>query len=117
MSGQFMLRLALAYLVVPWSGPALSLLVMHGGAGVMPIYALFSFAAMVLPGLPLLYLYARLGWTGFVPFIAGGALCAAATYALVMRGTPSDPAMFVFFTLFGVVEGAALRLILYGAKL
>ncbi len=54
--------------------------------------------------------------TGFLPFIAGGALCAAATYAFMMRGTRIEPGGFAFFILFGFVEGAAFRLILYGAK-
>jgi hypothetical protein len=57
----------------------------------------------------------RRGWTGFFAFVAGGALCAATTYTLVARGQ-IHVALFVLFTTFGLVEGLALRLILFGAS-
>ena len=121
---RFLLRLALAYLVVPVTAPMLLALEMARStrnmqfgdwAGIVLLYAVFSFAAMVVFGAPLLVLYARLGWGGFLSFVVGGAFCAAATYLLVARGTAHRD-QFVLFTLFGVVEGLLLRLILFGAS-
>ncbi len=121
--GTFLLRLAVAYLVVPLTAPVLLVLwVALAGQrlafldhlGIVLIYAVFGLAAMVVFGLPLLLVYARLHWTGFSAFIAGGALCAALTYSLIMRGRP-EPANLALFTAFGIVEGLFLRLILFGA--
>ena len=129
---RFLLRLVLAYLIVPATAPVLLSLLMMGlsllmmgrtrlmafsdWAGIVLLYATFCFAAMVVLGIPLLILYARLHWSGFFAFVAGGALSAAATYALVVRGH-MKPDQLVIFTLYGVVEGLALRLILFGVAL
>ncbi len=119
---EFILRLFLAYFAVPLTGPALFVLqaLCFGGRvsfrdalGVVLIYGVFGFVAMLVLGSPLLFLYSRLQWTGFPAFIGGGAFCAALMYSLVARDRFA-PAPFVFFTLFGVVEGLALRLMLFG---
>ena len=69
---------------------------------------------MVVFGLPLLLVYARLHWTGYPAFLAGGAFCAALTYSLLMRGRP-ESASLALFTAFGIVEGLFLRVMLFGA--
>jgi hypothetical protein len=121
--GTFLLRLGVAYLVVPLTAPVLLMvyvwlagqrLVFWDRLGIVLLFAVFGFGAMVVFGLPLLLVYARLHWTGYPAFLAGGALCAALTYSLVMRGQP-EPASLVLFTAFGIVEGLFLRVILFGA--
>jgi hypothetical protein len=72
-------------------------------AGIVLLYPIFCFAGMRVFGTPLVYLYSRLNWDGFFVFIAGGAVCAALTYILVMREHTTYE--FPFFTMFGVVEG------------
>jgi hypothetical protein len=84
-------------------------------AGIVLLYILVGFAAMIVFGTPLVYLYSRLNWTGFFGVIAGGGLCAALTYTLVMRRQITY--LFPFFTIFGVVEGLVFRLILFGTRL
>jgi hypothetical protein len=117
-------RLALAYFLVPVSAPILMVLLSMRGARLMSfpdwagsvlLYGIFSFAAMVVFGTPLMYLYSRLNWTGFVAFIAGGAACALVTDILVMQGKITD--QLAFFAMFGVVEGLVFRLILFGVRL
>jgi hypothetical protein len=124
-SKRFLLRLGLAYAVVPASGPLLMMLqVLLSGRrlafvnwlGILLLYTIFSFAAMVVLGLPLLFLYSRLRWTSFTSFIAGGAVCAALTYSLVTRGEVHAQE-FVVFAGIGIVEGLVLRLILFGVNL
>jgi hypothetical protein len=120
---QFLLRLVSAFLVVPLTAPSLLVLqMMLSGGRRMPfgdwigfvlLYAMFSLAAMVVLGIPLLVLYSRLGWTGFFAFVGGGAVCAAATYTLVAQGQPQLD-QFVLFTIFGVVEGFVFRVMLFG---
>lgn len=84
--------------------------------GFIVIYSMFCYAAMLVFGSPLLYLYKRLNWTGFLAFAAGGALCAAVTQMIAWA--PVLPKHdFVFLTLCGVVEGLVLRLILFGIAL
>jgi hypothetical protein len=121
---RFLLRVTGAYLVVPLTAPVFFFFpqVLFGQrlafidfAGIIFLYALFGFAAMVVLGIPLLFFYSRRGWTGLFAFIAGGAVCAAATYIAVVRAG-IRPDQFALFTAFGVVEGLALRLILFGAR-
>jgi len=81
--------------------------------GFVLLYAMFSLAAMVVLGIPLLVLYSRLGWTGFFAFVGGAAVCAAATYTLVAQGQPQLD-QFVLFTIFGIVEGFVFRVMLFG---
>ena len=122
---RFLLRLALAYVIVPLTAPALLILLTLRGTrhmlffdwlGISLLYAVFSFAAMVVLGMPLLILYWRLHWSGYFAFVIGGALCAATTYGLVVRGQMQRDQL-VLFTLFGIVEGFVLRLILFGGTL
>jgi hypothetical protein len=122
---RFLLRLALAYVIVPLTAPILLVLLMIRGTrymlffdwvGIFLLYAIFSFVAMVVLGIPLLVLYSRFHWSGFFAFIVGGAVCAATTYALVVRGQMQRDQL-VLFTLFGIVEGLAFRLFLFGGAL
>lgn len=117
----FFLRLALSYVLVPLVPPVLLLLSMGLGGPMASndrlafvcIYGLFGLATMIGLGAPLLLLYLRLGWTGFLPFLAGGSVCAAITsYAL--RGPSSGWGMVPFFTGTGALAGLLFRLILFG---
>jgi hypothetical protein len=121
---RLLFRLALAYVLVPLSAPTLMIFMIIRGAsamsfgdwaGIVLLYTFFGFAAMVVFGTPLIYLYSRLNWDGFFAFVAGGAVCAALTYTLVMRGHITYE--FPFFTTFGVVEGLVFRLVLFGTRL
>lgn len=121
-SGKFWLRLAVAYAVVPWTAPILIVLfIVLGGQhlafgdwfGMVALYSIFSFAAMLILGVPLLFLYSRLNFAGFLPFVIGGGCCALATYAL-MAPTQVQVDQYVIFTVFGLGEGFILRVILFG---
>lgn len=99
--------------MVPLTAPALLVLdtLLAGqrlsffdGLGFVLLYAVFGFGAMAVPGLPLPVLCARPRWTGFLAFIAGGTVCAAVTYVLVVRGQ-AQPGQFALFSAFGIVEG------------
>ncbi len=75
---------------------------------------IFGFAAMIALGTPLLFCYLRLGWTGFVPFMAGGGICAGITsYAVLHRG-PNTAIGVEYFIIPGIVAGAFFRMILFG---
>lgn len=118
-SREFLLRLALAYVIVPPSAPVLLIAWTLLGqavrpadaAGIVLIYSFFSLAAMVAGGLPLLALYLWRGWTGYLAFAGGAAACAAATYLLAAG--PMQHQLWLF-TLFGVVEGLLFRVVLFG---
>ena len=118
-SREFLLRLALAYVIVPPSAPVLLIAWTLLGqavrpadaAGIVLIYSFFSLAAMLAGGLPLLALYLWRGWTGYLAFAGGAAACAAATYLLVAG--PMQHQLWLF-TLFGVVEGLLFRVVLFG---
>lgn len=120
-SRKFLLRLALAYVVVPPSAPLLLAMWISMGrpqstadlTGIVLIYSIFSLAAMVVGGLPLLALYLWRGWTGYLAFAGGAAACAAATY-LSFAG-PGQNQLWVF-TLCGVVEGVLFRVVLFGFR-
>jgi len=79
------------------------------------IYGLFGLATMIGLGAPLLLLYLRLGWTGFVPFLAGGGLCAGIT-AYALRGPSNGWGQVLFFAGTGILAGVLFRLILFGLK-
>jgi hypothetical protein len=111
-SGKFWARLALAYAVVPWTAPALLVL---DSFGMVLVYTAISLAAMLSLGGPLLFLYSRLNLTGFFAFAAGGGCCAVATYAL-MAPTQVQVDQYATFTIFGLVEGFILRVILFGFR-
>ncbi len=118
----FLLRLLASYLVIPIVPPVLLLLVTRSSEmplsywlGIVVIHGIFGFAAMVLLGTPLLFFFLRLHWTGFVPFMAGGGLCAGITSYTVLRGGGSQN-MVVIFTLFGGISGALFRMTLFSLK-
>jgi hypothetical protein len=121
---RLILRLGLAFILVPFSAPTLMAILMlrdaramslGDWAGIVSLYTIFAFAAMVVLGTPLLLLYSRLNWTGFFAFVAGGAVCAVVTDVLVMQGRMTS--QLAFFVMFGVVEGLVFRLILFGVRL
>jgi hypothetical protein len=119
----FLARLLASYFVIPIVPPVLLLLMTHGSSqmplnlwlGEIGLYGIFGFAAMVALGTPLLLLFMRLDWTGFVPFMAGGGFCAGVTSYMVLR-TGHDQNMVAIFTLFGIISGALFRLILFGLR-
>ncbi len=83
--------------------------------GIVLIYGVFGFAAMLALGTPLLFCYLRLGWTGFLPFMAGGGVCAGITsWALLRRS--HDLGMVEFFTVTGIISGLLFRVILFGIQ-
>lgn len=120
-SKKLFLRLALSYLLVPLVPPVLLLLSMGQGRpiafndrmGFVYIYGFFGLATMIGLGAPLLLLYLRLGWTGFLPFLVGGGLCAGIT-AFALRGPSASWGMVMFFTGTGILAGLLFRLILFG---
>jgi hypothetical protein len=116
----FWLRLLASYIVVPFV-PALlicpplgvpKLLPVTYWMGIVAIYAIFGFAAMVILGTPLLCLYLKYGWTGFTPFMIGAGACAGLTAGIVSRAR--EPGLTVLITAFGVIAGICFRLILFG---
>lgn len=116
-------RLVVAYLVLPFVPPILLLLrswpstpLAFGDAiGIVLLYAAFGFAALLFLGAPLLLLYLRLGWTGFLPFMLAGGVCAAVTSYAVLRGVRNWP-LVEFFIVAGIVCGLLFRLILFGSR-
>ena len=81
--------------------------------GIVILYYVFGFAAMLVLGTPLLFFYLKLGWTNFLAFIVGGGLCAAIT-SYAMTPTPQDLGLVLFFTFTGLVSGFVFRLTLFG---
>jgi hypothetical protein len=116
-------RLLLSLLLVPLVPPGLLLLSMRGTGrmtfgdwmGIGLLYGAFGLAALLALGMPLLIVWLRLGWTGFLPFMAGGGLCAGVTSYAVLRGV-RDPGMVGFFTVTGIVSGLVFRLLLFGTR-
>lgn len=112
-----------AYLLLPFVPPILLLsrswpsthLTFVDSIGIVLLYAVFGFAALLFLGTPLLFLYLRLGWTGFLPFMAGGGICAAVTSYAVLRNGRNGP-LIEFLTIAGIVCGLLLRLILFGFR-
>jgi hypothetical protein len=80
-------------------------------SGLVTLYSMFSFAAMIVFGSPLLYLYRLLDWTSLWSFAAGGAVCAAITYTIM---DASNWQSLVMFSVLGTIEGVILRLVLFG---
>lgn len=113
----FYWRLLASYFVIPLIPPALLLLSMRGAfsdwLGIVYIYGIFGVAAMVALGTPLLLCYLRVGWTGFLPFLAGGGLCAGIT-AYTLLNTSRDLRLMGFFTFTGIIAGLLFRVILFG---
>lgn len=117
-SRSFLLRVLLGYLLIPLIPPTLLLLATRGEPssdwqGVILIYGVFGLAAMLVLGSPLLFVFLRMGWTGFVHFMSGAALCAFITSYAVLHGRHDQP-MIAFFTITGVISGFCFRIILFG---
>jgi hypothetical protein len=119
----FLLRVLLSYVVIPVIPPVLLLARTRGSShiafgdwlGILLLYSVFGFAAMVVLGTPLLFFYLRLGWTGFLAFMAGGGLCAAITSYAVLRGQ-RDLSLVEFFAIAGIIAGLLFRVILFGIR-
>jgi hypothetical protein len=110
----------LGYLLIPLIPPMLLMLATRGGPnllsdrlGVILIYGVFGLAAMLVLGLPLLFVFLRMGWNGFVHFMSGAALCAFITSYAVLHGHHDQP-MIAFFTITGLIAGFCFRIILFG---
>ena len=112
-SKTLVLRLLISYLLVPLVPPVL-MLPPQDVWGIIGLYWLFGFAAMVVLGTPLLLLFLRLRWIGFFPFLTAGGLCAAVTAGVVNRG--HDRGSVIFFGLLGVVSGVVFRILLFGIR-
>ena len=116
-------RLVAAYVVLPFVPPSLLLswswpfahLSFGDAIGIVLLYAAFGLAAMLFLGAPLLFLYLRLGWTGFPPFMVGGGLCAALTSYVVLRNVRNWP-FLEFFVVAGIFCGLLFRLIVFGFR-
>jgi len=122
-SKDFFLRLLVSYFLIPLIPPALLLLRTPGVSrmafgdwlGIVLIYAAFGLAVMLVLGTPLLFCYSRLGWTGFLPFMAGGGVCAGITSYAVLRGG-RNTGLIGFFAVAGILSGLFFRLILFGLR-
>ena len=117
----FLRRLLASYFLIPLVPPILLLSRTRGfghtapgdWAGIVALYFVLGFAAMILLGTPLLACYIRLGWTGFLSFMAGGGICAALTTYLALRGD-QNLGLIQIFTVAGIISGGLFRLILFG---
>lgn len=113
-------RLLLSYALVPFIPPVLLLgrAVWHmnpgDSLGILILYWIFGLGAMAVFGTPLLFVYLRLGWTGFLPFLAGGGGCAAITAALLSG--PHGKGMIETFGALGAVSGIFFRVLLFGIR-
>jgi hypothetical protein len=124
MNRTFLPRLLLSYCLVPLIG-TLSLLAITSVVTPKPLgdwqgfiafnAIIFTLAAMVVLGTPLLVFYRWRGWTSFLSFAVGGGLCATITCLVLLR-PGIHPRIVAPFTAAGVCAGAAFRLILFGAR-
>ncbi len=113
-------RVLLGYLVAPLVPPMILLasaqkLPFWDAAGIIMLYWVFGFASIVVLGTPLLLLYRRLGWTGYVSFSIGGGGCALITSLLVTRGF-YGAGMIAMWAVTGMVSGVVLRMALFGFR-
>jgi hypothetical protein len=128
-SPEFLVRLFASYLFVPLVPPVLLLVTMYGSNGmsaggwfssgdwfgIVLGHGIFTLAAMLILGTPLLALYLWLGWTNFISFMAGGGVCTEITaYAMGWGDAPLFLACLVAAQ--GIISGAVFRLILFGAQ-
>jgi len=95
-------RLILSYFVVPFISSVLLLIKsfdrrtgIADWLGLVLLFGIFGLAAMLILGTPLVFCYLRLGWTGFLPFLLGGGICAAITARVFLpvfvSAEPSPP--------------------------
>jgi hypothetical protein len=119
----FLRRLLVSYFLIPLVPPILLLLRTRGfghmaladWVGIVALYYALGFAAIILLGTPLLVGYIRLGWTGFLSFMAGGGICAAATTYVALHGN-WNLGLIQVFTVAGIISGGLFRLILFGVS-
>ncbi len=115
----FCLRLLASYVVIPLIPGCLLALIPRGAAGdwlgFVYIYGIFALAAMVGMGTPMLFVYLRLGWTSFLPFMAASAVCSGIT-AFVLAAPHQELQTVIFFGTIGRIAGAVFRLILFGVR-
>lgn len=117
------LRLLIAYVVVPLLVPAIQTLSVADSDGrhlehfhsryadSLVLTGTITFAAMVILGLPLLFIYLHLNLSSFLAFSLGGAACAVIA-AAVLLGSASI--LLLYYGLIGLIAGVAFRLILFG---
>lgn len=79
----------------------------------LPMAAFFGSPAMIFVGIPLLYIYLRRGWTGFLPFLIGGGVCGIAIFGALLS-TPLYPVVLRMYAACGLVGGALFRILLFG---
>jgi hypothetical protein len=113
-------RTVVGYLLTPLVPPMILLagaqkLPFWDAAGIIVLYWVFGFASIVVLGTPLLLLYRRLGWTGYVSFSIGGGVCAAITSSLVMRGM-DGAGIIAMWAFTGAASGLVLRMTLFGFR-
>jgi hypothetical protein len=115
----FFLRLLASYIVIPLVPGSLLALGTRGAGGYwlafVYIYGIFGLAAMVVLGTPLLFVYLRLGWTGFVPFMAAGGACAGIT-AFALGPPRGGTQGVIFFAITGLIAGLFFRVTLFGFR-
>jgi len=121
-SKKLFLRMLVGYLLVPWLPSVLMMawaargrVPLEDWLGIGVIYEVVGLAAMLGLGTPLLFCYLRLGWTGFLPFMAAGGLCAGITSYAFLRHD-RDLFMVGFFTVSGLVCGLFFRAVLFGFR-
>ena len=120
-SKSFLVRLLVSYALIPFIPPFLMLSRMPGVVhisfgdwlGIVVLYGVFGLGAMLALGTPLLFCYLRLGWTGFLPFMAGGGACAGITSYAFLRGG-REVSLIEFLIVAGIISGALFRAILFG---
>ncbi len=118
------LRIILAYLLVPLMPPVVMLtcsgawwrMSLGDWLGILMLYALIGFLAMLVLGTPMLILYQRQRWTGWGAFAVGGGLCAAITSAVFLHQS-RDAYQLLYFTVLGILAGLLFRTILFGFRL
>ena len=100
--------------MITWSGAWR--LPLGDSLGILLLYEVIGAVAMIILGTPLFWIYKKLGWTGWVPFMLGGGICATVTSALFLF-TSHQFSQVPFFTVLGIGCGFVFRLVLYGIPL
>jgi hypothetical protein len=117
-------RLLLAFFVIPLLVPVLLAMGTRHGDGSrsglndylssLLLVGPVTFAAMVVLGLPLLFVFLRFDLTSLVAFGLGGGVCAVMTGAIM--GGPPHMETLVYYGFHGVIAGVVFRLILFGVR-
>lgn len=120
----FCFRVALSSIVVPLALNIPMLFLMRDSSwqdrlGILafaPFNDIIGTPAMIILGIPLLYLYLLFGLTGYIPFMIGGAGCVLAVFNAITPG-PVQPAMSAINGVSGAICGLVFRVILFGFRL